>query len=226
MNIQKMISPIDTIRRRRHSGVTLAPASALTFCCLLFVFNHLPKVANQQRLGQLWQQPQALADFAALPSDRDRYQLIGEDEAQALVQHAGPASSSSSSLMLADLLNSFGMARQERLTPASDATRPQPTHGGDTPGHYEFEVAPRMEPPGAPKPPFHQASTSCPGSGELAPRWPPWAHALLMLGFNSHHSPPHPRFPSPCIPTYSQISSPASLPSTRSAATCTRARCP
>jgi hypothetical protein len=35
-----------------------------------------------------------------------------------------------------------------------------------TPGHYEFEVAPKMEPPSAPKPPFKQSSAVCPGSGK------------------------------------------------------------
>lgn len=35
------------------------------------------------------------------------------------------------------------------------------------PGHYEFEVAPKMEPPSVRKPPYQQSATqSCPESGE------------------------------------------------------------
>lgn len=35
------------------------------------------------------------------------------------------------------------------------------------PGHYEFEVAPNMEPPSVRRPPYEQSSTqNCPGSGE------------------------------------------------------------
>lgn len=33
------------------------------------------------------------------------------------------------------------------------------------PGHYEFEVAPKMEPPTVKKPPYVQSAQLCPGSG-------------------------------------------------------------
>lgn len=36
----------------------------------------------------------------------------------------------------------------------------------NTPGHYEFEVAPQMEPPSVRKPPYVQTATVCAGSGE------------------------------------------------------------
>lgn len=35
-----------------------------------------------------------------------------------------------------------------------------------SPGHYEFEVAPNLEPPSVRKPPYKQSSQQCPGSGE------------------------------------------------------------
>lgn len=35
-----------------------------------------------------------------------------------------------------------------------------------TPGHYEFEVAPNLEPPSVRKPPYKQSNQQCPGSGE------------------------------------------------------------
>jgi len=34
------------------------------------------------------------------------------------------------------------------------------------PGHYEFEVAPKMEPPVVRGPPFKQTNQVCPGTGE------------------------------------------------------------
>ena len=36
----------------------------------------------------------------------------------------------------------------------------------NTPGHYEFEVAPKMEPPTVRRPPYLQSTQLCPGSGE------------------------------------------------------------
>lgn len=35
------------------------------------------------------------------------------------------------------------------------------------PGHYEFEVAPKMEPPAVRKPPYPQSAQLCPGSGKF-----------------------------------------------------------
>lgn len=43
----------------------------------------------------------------------------------------------------------------------------QQLHHGSIPGHYEFEVAPKMEPPAVRKPPYLQSSQMCPGSGEF-----------------------------------------------------------
>lgn len=34
-------------------------------------------------------------------------------------------------------------------------------------GHYDFEVAPKMEPPSVRKPPYLQSAQVCPGSGKL-----------------------------------------------------------
>lgn len=36
------------------------------------------------------------------------------------------------------------------------------------PGHYEFDVAPKMEPPSVRKPPYRQTDQQCPGSGECS----------------------------------------------------------
>lgn len=36
----------------------------------------------------------------------------------------------------------------------------------NVPGHYEFEVAPKMEPPSVRKPPYQQSRQTCPGSSE------------------------------------------------------------
>lgn len=38
-------------------------------------------------------------------------------------------------------------------------------HNHNIPGHYEFEVAPKMEPPTVRKPPYQQSAQMCPGSG-------------------------------------------------------------
>lgn len=43
----------------------------------------------------------------------------------------------------------------------------QQVHSNSIPGHYEFEVAPKMEPPAVRKPPYQQSAQLCPGSGEL-----------------------------------------------------------
>lgn len=37
----------------------------------------------------------------------------------------------------------------------------------NAPGHYEFEVAPKMEPPTVRRPPYLQSTQLCPGSGEF-----------------------------------------------------------
>lgn len=37
----------------------------------------------------------------------------------------------------------------------------------NSPGHYEFEMAPKMEPPSVRKPPYLQSAFVCPGSGEF-----------------------------------------------------------
>lgn len=36
----------------------------------------------------------------------------------------------------------------------------------NVPGHYEFEMAPKMEPPSVRKPPYQQSGQICPGSSK------------------------------------------------------------
>lgn len=38
----------------------------------------------------------------------------------------------------------------------------------NSPGHYEFEVAPKLEPPSVRKPPYSQSQQHCAGSGKFA----------------------------------------------------------
>lgn len=39
----------------------------------------------------------------------------------------------------------------------------------NVPGHYEFEMAPKMEPPSVRKPPYQQSAQICPGSSKFSP---------------------------------------------------------
>lgn len=39
-------------------------------------------------------------------------------------------------------------------------------HHDSIPGHYKFELAPKMEPPTVKKPPYQQSGQLCPGLGE------------------------------------------------------------
>jgi len=47
------------------------------------------------------------------------------------------------------------------------ANQQQQHHHHNIPGHYEFEVAPKMEPPSVRKPPYQQSVSACPGSGKF-----------------------------------------------------------
>lgn len=47
---------------------------------------------------------------------------------------------------------------------AIEAASRQADH--NAPGHYEFEMAPKMEPPSVRKPPYIQSALMCPGSGK------------------------------------------------------------
>ena len=54
------------------------------------------------------------------------------------------------------------------LAPAggADLSEASSRHHGGSPGHYEFEVAPKMEPPSVRRPPYRQTDQLCPGSGK------------------------------------------------------------
>lgn len=130
------------------------PRRALAVCCLLLVVSNVPNTSLAQDARYHYQLMQDVASQQQL--GQTAYSLADPSDA---------------SLLMADLFNSFGGGS----SPSELATRPHqerakpvegPNQREQTPGHYEFEVAPKMEPPGAPKPPFKQASNSCPGSGE------------------------------------------------------------
>lgn len=53
-----------------------------------------------------------------------------------------------------------------RFVKLAEANQPQRYN---LPGHYEFEVAPKMEPPSVRKPPYQQSAQLCPGTGERFP---------------------------------------------------------
>lgn len=76
-------------------------------------------------------------------------------------QTVGNLIESNDASFVSDLMNSF--SERQPMTQSLDQSN-QHQHG--TPGHYEFEVAPKMEPPSAPRPPFKQANFVCPGSGK------------------------------------------------------------
>lgn len=71
----------------------------------------------------------------------------------------GFAAPSSSAASLANNLITNGLNQADQ--------RQQQQQSPPMPGHYEFEVAPKMEPPSVRRPPYQQTSTQvCPGSGE------------------------------------------------------------
>ena len=58
------------------------------------------------------------------------------------------------------------------LFDSSDLLAAANQFGGErnSPGHYEFEAAPQMEPPSVRKPPYTQTEQDCPGSGKFCAR--------------------------------------------------------
>lgn len=54
---------------------------------------------------------------------------------------------------------------QEQLFESSQLQQQQ-IHDGQMPGHFKFELAPKMEPPTVRKPPYQQSGQVCPGLGK------------------------------------------------------------
>ena len=85
-------------------------------------------------------------------------------------QFSGPADSQQLSLELLSQTPSLQQqqlqAQQTQLELQQQQQQQQQQQHSGTPGHYEFEVAPKMEPPSARRPPFKQTNQLCPGSGE------------------------------------------------------------
>lgn len=81
--------------------------------------------------------------------DSDQYLVLADDQQTAF----------------SDLLASVS---DDGLLPGAhqrpQARQHQATH--PAPGHYEFDVAPKMEPPSVRKPPYRQTAQVCPGSGK------------------------------------------------------------
>lgn len=54
---------------------------------------------------------------------------------------------------------------QEQLFENSQLQQQQ-IHNDEMPGHFKFELAPKMEPPTVRKPPYQQSGQVCPGLGK------------------------------------------------------------
>lgn len=61
-----------------------------------------------------------------------------------------------------DQIYNFEDNQQEQLF----ANSQQQVHHDSIPGHYKFELAPKMEPPTVRKPPYQQSGQVCPGLGK------------------------------------------------------------
>lgn len=163
-----MISPITPTTLAIHRRNILALCS----CCCLLLLPNLPTNAHGYRApttANRHQYQQAAGDSSLMMSP-----FLGSGQLDQMTGGDSQLFESADASLVADLLGSFS----ERQTFAPDTierplqSQPQPQRQQrqrqpqETPGHYEFEVAPKMEPPGAPRPPFKQANSVCPGSGK------------------------------------------------------------
>lgn len=154
-----MISSLKFIKQ-----IAICRRVTLTLCCCLLIVPNLPNVYNLQQKQHQHHQIEPKLEFA---NNRHHYNLIASDNFNQQYQGSGNlVDEQGDNSFVAELLNSFvGNQQSSELLLNQQQSQQQHQHG--TPGHYEFEVVPKMEPPSAPRPPFKQANHACPGSGKF-----------------------------------------------------------